>query len=77
LWRETLAIRQAATLLIVYPNTVRNRIKSGVYQAEKVIPEHGETYVILRSELSQDSSPSNLPNPSPSQSLPDVRGPCR
>ena len=42
---EALTIRQAATLLGVHANTVRNRIKSGRYQADKVVTEHGETYL--------------------------------
>jgi hypothetical protein len=56
----------------VHPNTVRNRIKSGAYEAEKVITERGETYMIPRSELS-DSTTNRLPSASQSQSLPDVR----
>ena len=70
--RDTLTIRQAAALLSVHPNTVRNRIKSEVYRAEKVITERGETYMIPRSELS-DSTTNRLPSASQSQSLPDVR----
>jgi excisionase family DNA binding protein len=69
---DTLTIRQAATLLNCHPNTVRNRIKSGAYKAEKVITERGETYMIPRSELS-DSTTNRLPSASQSQSLPDVR----
>ena len=71
--RETLTIRQAATLLGVHPNTVRNRIKAGVYQAEKVVTERGETYIIPRSELAQDVTTNRVPSASHSQSLPDVR----
>ncbi len=71
--RDTLTIRQAATLLNVHPNTVRNRIKSGAYKAEKVITERGETYMIPRSELSPDSTTNRLPGASHSQPLPDVR----
>ncbi len=70
---DTLTIRQAATLLNCHPNTVRNRIKTGVYSAEKVYTEHGETYLIPRSELAQDASPNSVPSPSHSQPLPDVR----
>ena len=70
---DTLTIRQAATLLGVHPNTVRNRIKSGVYRAEKIVTERGETYVIARSELARDSIANNLPSASQSQSLPNVR----
>ena len=74
---DALTIRQAATLLNVHHNTVRNRIKSGKYWADKVVTEHGETYLIPRSELEQETSTNNLSTPSPtqlpSQSLPDVR----
>jgi excisionase family DNA binding protein len=70
---ETLTIRQAATLLNVHPNTVRNRIKSGAYRAEKVITERGQTYVIPRYELSKDLDTNNPPSASHSQPLPDVR----
>ena len=73
---DALTIRQAAALLNVHPNTVRNRIKSGTYRAEKIITEHGETYVMPRSELESgalDSPPNNLPSASQSQPLPDVR----
>ncbi len=74
---EALSIRRAATLLNVHPNIVRNRIKAGTYQAEKVVTEKGETYLIPRSELSQASTANNLvipsPSQSPSQTLPDVR----
>ncbi len=71
--RETLTIRQAATLLGVHPNTVRNRIKAGVYEAEKVVTERGETYTIPRSELAQDLTTNTVPSASQQPSLPDVR----
>jgi excisionase family DNA binding protein len=70
---DTLTIRQAAALLNCHPNTVRNRIKAGVYSAEKVYTEHGETYLIPRSELAPDSTTNALPRASHSQPLPDVR----
>lgn len=74
---DALTIRQAAALLGCHPNTVRNRIKSGVYQADKVQTENGETYLIPRSELSQASLTNSLVGPSQSQPvpnpLPDVR----
>ena len=74
---DALTIRQAAALLGVHHNTVRNRIKSGKYKADKVITENGETYLIPRSELSKETSTNNVvtpaPTQSPSQPLPDVR----
>ena len=44
-------IREAATLLGVHPNTVRKRVKDGVYEAEKVSTEHGFTWMINRNTL--------------------------
>ena len=74
---DALTIRQAAALLGVHHNTVRNRIKAGKYKADKVITENGETYLIPRSELSKETSTNSLATPtppqSPSQTLPDVR----
>jgi excisionase family DNA binding protein len=70
---ETLTIKQAATLLGVHPNTVRNRIKSGVYEAEKVITEHGETFLLSRSELEKQLPTNTVPRASQSQPLPIVR----
>jgi excisionase family DNA binding protein len=48
---DRVTIAEAATLLGVHKNTVRNRIKNGTYQAEKVITERGETYLIERKSL--------------------------
>jgi excisionase family DNA binding protein len=44
-------IREAATLLGVHPNTVRNRVKDGTYRAEKVFTERGETWMLNRDSL--------------------------
>jgi hypothetical protein len=44
-------ITEAATLLKVHPNTVRNRVRAGVYDAEKVSTEHGFTWMIDRDSL--------------------------
>lgn len=75
--RDALTIRQAAALLNCHPNTVRNRIKAGVYEADKVQTEHGETYLIPRSELVGDSTTNSLVDPTQPQPvptpLPDVR----
>ncbi len=38
-------------MLGVHKNTVRNRIKDGTYEAEKVITERGQTYMIERRSL--------------------------
>jgi predicted transcriptional regulator len=48
---ERVTIREAAALLGVHPNTVRNHIKAGVYAAEKVLTERGETWMIDRNSL--------------------------
>ena len=44
-------ITEAATLLGVHPNTVRGRVKAGIYDAEKVATEHGLTWMIDRDSL--------------------------
>ena len=46
-----LTISEAATLLGVHKNTIRNRIKDGTYKAEKVITERGHTWIIERESL--------------------------
>src|ERR687890_203984 len=48
---DRLTIAEAATLLGVHKNTVRNRIKSGLYRAEMVQTERGPTYLIERESL--------------------------
>src|SRR5215213_8806977 len=44
-------ITEAATLLKVHPNTVRNRVRAALYDAEKVSTEHGFTCMIERDSL--------------------------
>jgi hypothetical protein len=63
-------IIEAATLLGVHPNTVRGRVKAGVYKAEKVATEHGLTWMIDRDSLinpplprESQSTPSQMVNP--------------
>ena len=48
---DRLTIAEAATLLGVHRNTVRNRIKNGSYRAEMVQTERGPTYLIERESL--------------------------
>ncbi len=62
-------IAQAASLLGVHPNTVRNRVRAGVYDAEKVVTENGNTWMIDRNSLL------NNPLPKGSQQTPSQRKP--
>jgi excisionase family DNA binding protein len=48
---DRLTIAEAAALLGVHKNTVRNRIKNGFYRAEMVQTERGPTYLIERESL--------------------------
>jgi hypothetical protein len=52
---EMVTIRQAATLLGVHPNTVRKRVKAGIYPAEKVSTERGETWMLDRNSLTTNT----------------------
>ncbi len=49
--QDRVTIREASTLLGVHPNTVRKRVKDGVYEAEKISTEHGFTWMIHRNTL--------------------------
>jgi excisionase family DNA binding protein len=49
--RDTLTISEAAAFLGVHKNTVRNRIKDGTYEAERVVTERGPTYFIKRESI--------------------------
>jgi excisionase family DNA binding protein len=49
--KDSLTIAEAAALLGVHKNTVRNRIKNGSYQAELVQTERGPTYLIERESV--------------------------
>jgi hypothetical protein len=67
---DRVTITEAATLLGVHPNTVRGRVKAGLYDAEKVATEHGLTWMIDRDSLvnnplPRDSqlTPSQIVNP--------------
>lgn len=48
---DRVTITEAATLLRVHPNTVRNRVKADIYNAEKVFTENGFTWMIDRDSL--------------------------
>jgi hypothetical protein len=61
-------ITEAATLLGVHPNTVRNRVRGGVYDAEKVSTEHGFTWMIDRDSLVNTPLPRDS-QPAPSQTV--------
>ena len=54
---EKLTISEAAILLGVNPDTVRNRIQDGTYRAEKMVTERGPTWMIDRSSLIAETSP--------------------
>jgi hypothetical protein len=52
---ERVTISEAATLLKVHPNTVRNRVRAGIYRAEKVLTERGPTWMIDRDSLTTNT----------------------
>jgi hypothetical protein len=68
---DRVTIAQAATLLGVHPNTVRNRVKAGVYDAEKVVTENGQTWMISRNSLLNNPLPKG-PQQTPSQRKPSA-----
>jgi excisionase family DNA binding protein len=57
---DRLTITEAAALLGVHKNTVRNRIKNGSYRAELVQTERGPTYLIERESLLTNLSTNTL-----------------
>ena len=62
---DRVTISEAATLLGVHPNTVRNRVKDGTYIAEKVFTERGPTWMISRNSLVTNTPTSGSQHPSP------------
>ena len=68
-----LTITEAATLLGVHPNTVRGRVKAGLYDAEKVFTENGFTWMIDRNSLINPPLPS-ASQQDPSQAVNPVGG---
>ena len=59
---KRVTIAEAATLLGCHPNTVRSRVRAGVYSAEKVLTERGPTWMI-----DLDSLTTNAPMSGPQQ----------
>ena len=59
---ERVTIAEAAALLGCHPNTVRSRVKAGMYRAEKFHTENGPTWMIER-----DSLTNNAPTSAPSE----------
>jgi hypothetical protein len=57
---ERVTIAEAADLLGCHPNTVRSRVKAGMYRAEKFHTENGPTWFIERDSLT-DSAPTSAP----------------
>jgi excisionase family DNA binding protein len=57
---DRLTIAEAAALLGVHKNTVRNRIRNGLYRAEMVQTERGPTYLIERESLLTNLSTNTL-----------------
>ncbi len=58
---DRLTIADAATLLGVHKNTIRNRIKDGTYKAETVITKRGPTYLIDRESLLTNLNTNTVP----------------
>ena len=57
---EYVSIAEAATLLGVHRNTVRNRIRAGRYKAHKLVTPQGKTYAIARESLDlRGATPTN------------------
>jgi hypothetical protein len=64
---ERVTIAEAAALLGCHPNTVRNRVKAGMYRAEKFHTENGPTWMI-----EHDSLTTNAPTSAPQQAVSGV-----
>ncbi len=67
---DPITIAEAASLLGVHKNTIRHRIKQGVYQSGRVLTPNGEAYVVSRAAIEVEAAqeptrPSNAVVPSP------------
>jgi hypothetical protein len=59
---DEVTLAEAAELLGLHPNTIRNRIRSGLYHPRKVPSAAGpEIYLIKRAELDLPAPPSPAP----------------
>lgn len=72
---DKVTINEAATLLGVHPNTVRSRVKAGIYVAERVSTEHGLTWMIDRGSLSKAPLPRASQQPSTQLVNPEAAAP--
>jgi DNA-binding PucR family transcriptional regulator len=68
---DRVTIAEAATLLGVHPNTIRNRVKAGIYDAQKVVTENGQTWMIARNSILNNPLPKGSQQ-APSQQSPNV-----
>jgi transcriptional regulator with XRE-family HTH domain len=72
---ERVTIAEAAALLGCNPNTVRYRVMSGMYRAEKIDTEHGPTWMIERESLTTGDSKEDSGSDGPLGELePPLRG---
>jgi len=60
---ERVTIAEAATLLGCHANTVRSRVKVGIYRAEKVLTENGPKWMIDRDSLTTNAPASARQQP--------------
>jgi DNA-binding PucR family transcriptional regulator len=68
---DRVTIAEAATLLGVHRNTIRNRVKAGIYDAQKVVTENGQTWMITRNSILNNPLPEGSQQ-ALSQRSPDV-----
>ncbi len=69
---DRVTIAEAAALLGVHPNTVRNRVKAGIYDAQKVVTENGQTWMVDRNSI-LNNPPQRVHNKRPHNANPMPR----